>query len=50
MAGAEGVDLNQLVNAALAEKLSAIADGKIFPRAIEILKRAGAGNPTLPGD
>jgi len=59
VAEAEGVALNQLVNDALAEKLAAMRTDNFFleraaraniPRAIEILKKAGAGNPTLPGD
>jgi len=59
VAESEGMTLEQLVNAALAEKLSVMrtesycceraARGDI-PRAIEILKEAGAGNPTLPAD
>jgi len=59
IAEAEGVGLNQLVNAALAEKPSATRTESYFreqaaradiARAIEILKKAGAGNPMLPGD
>jgi hypothetical protein len=59
LAEAEGVALNQLINVALAEKLSALRTEEYFherasraniPAAIEILKRAGAGNPPIPGD
>jgi hypothetical protein len=59
VAEAEGVALNQLVNAAVAEKLAAMRTESYFreraaradiPRAMEILKKAGVGNPTLPGD
>lgn len=59
VAAAEGVGLDQLVNAALAEKLSAMRTGQYFEAraargsvaaAREILGRAGAGNPPLAGD
>jgi hypothetical protein len=59
VAAAEGVALSQLVNSAVAEKLAAMRTESFFreraaraniPRALEILKKAGAGNPTLPGD
>lgn len=59
VAEAEGVALNQLINVAVAEKLSALRTESYFaeraaradiPRALEILKRAGAGNRPLPGD
>jgi hypothetical protein len=55
----EGVALNQLINVAVAEKLSAIrtesffrerASRANFPEAIEILKRMGKGNPPMQGD
>ncbi len=55
----EGVALNQFINVAVAEKLSALRTESYFreraaradvPRALEILSRAGAGNPPLPGD
>ena len=55
----EGVALNQLINVAVAEKLSALRTESYFrerasraniPRAIAILKKAGARNATLPGD
>jgi hypothetical protein len=54
-----GVALNQLINVALAEKLSALRTESYFaeraaradiPKALEILKRAGVGNPPVPGD
>ncbi len=50
----EGVALNQLINVAVAEKLSALRTEDYFsqraaranlPKALKILKRAGAGNP-----
>ena len=59
MAEAEGVALNQLINVAVAEKLSALRTEKFFmdraaraniPKAIAILKRAGVGNPPMTGD
>ncbi|MGB9031565.1 MAG: toxin-antitoxin system HicB family antitoxin [Acidobacteriaceae bacterium] len=55
----EGVALNQLINVAVAEKLSAIRTESFFrerarrtniPEAIEILKRMGEGNPPERGD
>jgi HicB family len=55
----EGVALNQLINVAVAEKLSAIRTESFFrerarraniPEAIEILNRMGKGNPPLEGD
>jgi hypothetical protein len=55
----EGVALNQLINVAVAEKLSAIRTESFFrerarraniPEAIEILKRMGEGNPPRKGD
>lgn len=55
----EGVALNQLINVAVVEKLSAMRTAAFFrerssraniPEAIEILKRLGRGNPPLPGD
>ena len=59
VADAEGVALNQLINVAVAEKLSALrtepyfrersARGKI-DRARRILKRAGLRNAPIPGD
>jgi hypothetical protein len=59
VAESEGVALNQLINVALAEKLSALRTESYFaeraaradiPKALEILKRAGVGNPPMPGD
>ena len=59
MAEAEGVALNQLINVAVAEKLSALRTEKYFadraaraniPKALAILKRAGIGNPPMKGD
>ena len=59
VAESEGVALNQLINVALAEKLSALRTESYFseraaradiPKALEILKRAGAGNPPVPED
>jgi hypothetical protein len=58
-AEAEGVALNQLINVAVAEKLSALRTEKYFaeragrasvPKALEILERAGVGNPPTKGD
>jgi hypothetical protein len=58
-AEAEGVALNQLINVAVAEKLSALRTEKHFaerarrasvPKALAILKRAGVGNPPVKGD
>ena len=56
---AEGVALNQFINVAVAEKLSALrtddyfrerADRGNVRRAKQILKRAGRGNPPAQGD
>ncbi len=56
---AEGVALNQFINVAVAEKLSALrtedyfrerADRGNVPRAKKILKRAGRANSPVPGD
>jgi hypothetical protein len=55
----EGVALNQLINVAVAEKLSAMrtqaffrarADQANIPAAIEILRGLGRGNPPMKGD
>lgn len=55
----EGVALNQFINVAVAEKLSALrteeyfrerASRADFAKAERILKRAGKGNPPLRGD
>lgn len=59
VAEAEGVALNQLINVAVAEKLSALRTEDYFderaaradvPTALEILSRAGKGNPPMKGD
>ena len=59
LADAEGVALNQLINVAVAEKLSALRTEKYFaerasraniPKALGILERAGVGNPPMKGD
>jgi len=59
LAETEGVALNQLINVAVAEKLSALRTEKYFaeraarasvPKALGILKRAGVGNPPMKGD
>lgn len=59
VADAEGVALNQLINVAVAEKLSAIRTESYFsertaranvPKALDILKRAGAGRNPVKGD
>jgi hypothetical protein len=58
-AEAEGVDLNQLINVALAEKLSALRTERYFQERIRradraetlrILDRAGKRNPPIEGD
>jgi len=55
----EGVAVNQLINVAVAEKLSALRTESYFrerasradlEQAHEVLARAGKGNPPLPGD
>ena len=59
LAESEGVALNQLINVAVAEKLSALRTEDYFsqraaranlPKVLRILKRAGAGNPPIKGD
>ena len=59
MAGDEGVALNQLINVAVAEKLSALRTEAFFrerarranvPEAIALLARLGNGNPPAKGD
>jgi hypothetical protein len=59
LAEAEGVALNQLINVAVAEKLSALRTEGYFaeraaradiPGALAILDRAGTGNPAVRGD
>jgi hypothetical protein len=55
----EGVALNQFINVAVAEKLSALRTEEYFcergkrgniATAKRLLKRAGRGNPPQPGD
>ena len=55
----EGVALNQFINVAVAEKLSALRTEEYFKdrssranfaKAKRILKRAGKGKPPVPGD
>lgn len=55
----EGIALDQFVNAAVAEKLSALRTDSYFDEraaradkagALEILSRAGKGNPPVKGD
>jgi hypothetical protein len=59
LAHAEGVALNQLINVAVAEKLSALRTESYFaerarrasvPKALKILRRAGIGKPPMKGD
>jgi hypothetical protein len=59
VAKAEGVAVNQLINVAVAEKVSALRTEEYFSerarrgdvrRALRILKRAGAGRPPVKGD
>ena len=59
VARAEGVAVNQLINVAVAEKVSALRTEEYFAeraargdikKALNVLKRAGRGRPTLPGD
>ncbi|MGN6592409.1 MAG: toxin-antitoxin system HicB family antitoxin [Terriglobales bacterium] len=59
VAEAEGVALNQFINLAVGEKLSALRTASYFEergaranplRARRILARAGRGRPPLPGD
>jgi hypothetical protein len=59
VSASEGVALNQFINVAVAEKLSALRTEDYFreragradlPKAARILKRAGKGNPPEPGD
>jgi len=58
-AESEGVALNQLINVAVAEKLSALRTEEFFlqrarranrAETLRILKRAGKGKPPMPGD
>jgi hypothetical protein len=59
LAASEGVALNQLINVAVAEKLSALRTERYIaeraaradiPKALTILKRAGAGKRPIRGD
>jgi len=59
VAANEGVALNQLINVAVAEKLSALRTEDYFreraarasiKKAKDVLKRAGRGRPPVPGD
>ncbi len=59
LAEAEGVALNQFINVAVAEKVSALrtesyiaerAARADIPKALRILKRAGRGRPPMKGD
>lgn len=59
VAEAEGVALNQFINVAVAEKLSALRTESFFreragradiPKALDILKRAGKGKRPMKGD
>jgi HicB-like protein involved in pilus formation len=55
----EGVALNQLINVAVAEKVASLRTAAFFreraargsvAKALEVLSRAGVGNPPMPGD
>jgi hypothetical protein len=59
LAEAEGVALNQLINVAVAEKLSALRTEDFFreraaradiQKARRVFEKAGRKNPPLPGD
>jgi len=59
VAESEGVALNQLINVAVAEKVSALRTEEYFrersgrasiAKAKRILKKAGRGKPTVAGD
>lgn len=59
IARAEGVAVNQLINVAVAEKVSALRTEEYFAergargsvaKALKVLKRAGAGKPPIEGD
>jgi hypothetical protein len=59
VARAEGVAVNQLINVAVAEKVSALRTEEYFAeragrgdvrKALRILKRAGVGQPPVEGD
>ena len=59
LAEAEGVALNQLINVAVAEKISALRTATYIaeraaradlPEPLRLLKRAGIGQPPVKGD
>ena len=59
VAKAEGVAVNQLINVAVAEKVSALRTEEYFAeraakgdieKALRVLKRSGKGNAPVPGD
>lgn len=59
VAKAEGVAVNQLINVAVAEKVSALRTAEYFSeragrgdvrKALRVLKRAGVGQPPVEGD
>ena len=59
VAQSEGIALNQLINVAVAEKLSVLRADEYFrqmaasadvPKALRILARAGVGNPPASSD
>ena len=59
IAAAEGVALNQLINVAVAEKVSALRTESYIaeraaradvPKALRVLKRAGVGRTPVKGD
>ena len=59
VAKAEGVAVNQLINVAVAEKVSALRTEEYFAeraatgdinKALQMLKRAGKGTPPVAGD
>ena len=59
VAKAEGVAVNQLINVAVAEKVSALRTEDYFAeraakgdinKALQVLKHAGKGKPPVPGD
>ena len=55
IAKAEGVSLNRLINMAVAEKVSALRTEDYFAERagkgdVKTIKRAGTGNPPVPGD
>jgi hypothetical protein len=59
VARSEGVALNQLINVAVAQMIAAHSASNYIAirarranpaRALEILNRAGVGNPPMPGD